>query len=172
MKMLIVYNCGAFYATSQFSDIASVKGGWVIDTHDATMVLSTANGNKTVSQMLTEANAILQAIIVPSGYAYEIVQMIIANGNGNNAQAAIEGYCNGQKLITNFSSYSFRGARSIQSSNGNSIVNYSLFLPDHYFGTYSVSLNTGEITGYKKYENEKPQSGTTTYMRYNLWKKI
>ena len=145
---------------------------WVISAHDQSMTLSTADGTKTVSQILAEADAAIKAINVPAGYGYEILGLVIANGDGTNSQVAIDNFSVIASVLTNLSSFGFRGYRVGHGSNGNSIATYSVYLPDQYFGTYSVSLNTGDITGYKKYGSEKPAAGTNTYMRYNLWKKL
>ena len=155
--------------SAQYSNISSVKNSWVIDSHDQTLTLATANGSKTVETLLNEANTALRAISISSGYAYEIFQIVVPTSNGTVAQTAME-VCNSYKLITGLSTYNLRAYRVSVSSN--LMMSNTLYLPDKELYTTTINLTNGNVSPVTDYSTRKPSNGTTLYIRYNIWKKV
>lgn len=156
---------------SQFSDIKDVKNCWVIETRDKIQTLVTANGTKTISQLLGEAHSALQAIAVPSNYAYELTQIVCPSGDGTGAQTGLDISSGPSSLTYDFSAYTLRAYKIMQIAAG-VISIYTLYLQDQSFSAFSTNINSKQITGGTTFATQKPSSGTTLYIRYNVWKKI
>ena len=143
----------------------------MIETHDKIQTLATANGSKTISQLITEAQTALHAIIIPENYAYEIKQIVCPTGDNTIAQIGLDINYGSASLVNNLSNYNLR-AYKIMDTAFETISIYSLYFPDINFKVFSININSKQITGGSTYATQKPSSGTTLYIRYNIWKKI
>lgn len=150
---------------------SSLNNCWIMEEHDQTIILATADGIKTVQNLLDEATTSLRAISIPSGYAYQLTYILIPYADASGAQTSVE-VSRSTDLWTSFGSAIIRGSRSVPSS-ANSITTYTLQLADPaYFTSYGVGLSTGTVTPKNDYYNNKPSSGTTLHIKYNKWKKV
>lgn len=166
--MLIVYGCCAFCTTAQNSDLEGLlNNGWILVNSFGATVLSTANGNKTISTMMTEAMNAIAAISIPENYAYEINSITVPTGNNTSGFIVFNVYNLG--LMTNFSNINIRGSRVIQSSDNMQIC--ALDLSSKLLAVVNVAYATGNVNAITDYLNRKPASGTQLSLGYRVWRK-
>ena len=57
--------------------INDLAGKWLLKNSDQVIVLATANGTKTVEQLMAEALTTVRAISIPANTAYHIIKLSI-----------------------------------------------------------------------------------------------
>lgn len=154
---------------SQINDLASVKNSWVIDSSGNTYTLSTADGVKTVEEILTEAEATLKAMTIEDDTAIILNQIVVPNGDGNSAQISLD-VGNPNLYYTSLSNIALQASK-VQAVNSTTMAIYSLRLADHNFCGFAVTTTSGagNLTSYLA---RKPSNGTTCYIRYSLLHKV
>ena len=113
---------------------------------------------------MNEANTALNAISIPSEYAYELKQLVLPH-DSTTAQVALE--IIGGGLVTSVSSV--RAYRIMNS--GNNVITYAAYTLGPSYSSITTNITNGSISTLDRL-SVKPANGTTLYIRYNIWKKV
>ena len=133
---------------------------WQLQPNARNVTLATANGVKTVSQLMSDALVTLRALTIPSGYGWRLMDVRIPVSTTGRQQMIImpEGIRTAFASTTNIQAYAV-----VASSVG--------------VATYGVNFNSGYVhqmhnTTYTDLGTIVPNNGLTLELWYELYKRI
>jgi len=148
--------------------INDLAGKWLLKNSDQVIVLATANGTKTVEQLMAEALTTVRAISIPANTAYHIIKLSVPNGSGTVSQ--LDAFnMSGNDLITDLSNNNLSGF-NLSANSDTSMTQYFLTCGNNRF--LSFTSNTNGTIAVVDYKTRVPASGTKFLLKYDEYVKV
>ena len=137
-----------------------LSGSWQLQPNSRSVTLTTANGVKTVSQLMSDALTTLRSLTIPSGYGWKLMDIRIPVSTTGRQQFIILP----------------EGIRTAFSSTTN-ILGYAIVARSTGVLTFAVNLNSGYVhqmsnATYTDLGTIVPDNGLTIELWYELYKRI
>lgn len=161
-------NCEATNVTTEIGELNSdLANKWAIYDFTHTITLATADGVKTVGELLQEAATALHSVHISDGFAHQIIRFDIPSSNDNSKLVMANLY---DRFITDYSNISIITNRLVANS-ASSMNIYASIFSSGVLNAVTVNMETGNIAT-TDLSTRVPANGTTLTMEVTIYKKL